>query len=50
MEAENSARLIKIRQLLFDETDEHDHDLSISEIIEELKQFYPESNFDKNLQ
>lgn len=47
MAVENNARLMKVRQILFDETDENNHDLSIFEIIERLTKIFPDATFDK---
>lgn len=47
MAVENNARLMKVRQILFEETDENNHDLSIFEIIERLTDIFPDATFDK---
>ncbi|WP_394217583.1 helix-turn-helix transcriptional regulator [Halobacillus trueperi] len=46
MELNNNTRLLKLRDILFEETDEH-HELSIQEICEKLKLYFgPEAKFD----
>ncbi|WP_405097683.1 helix-turn-helix transcriptional regulator [Oceanobacillus sp. FSL H7-0719] len=47
MEVENNARLLMVRQILFEETDENNHDLSMSEMIEKLTSIFPDATFDK---
>ncbi|WP_406944172.1 helix-turn-helix transcriptional regulator [Halobacillus sp. SY10] len=46
MELNNNTRLLKLRDILFEETDEH-HELSIQEICEKLKLYFgPDAKFD----
>lgn len=47
MEISNGARLLKVKQILFEETDEHGHELSIKQIVEKLEQIFPGATFDK---
>ncbi len=46
MERGNSYRLLQLKQILFDNTDEN-NELSIKDLGEHLKQVFPESTFDK---
>ncbi len=47
MAVENNARLMTVRRILFEETDENNHYLSLFDLIERLKSIFPEATFDK---
>jgi hypothetical protein len=47
LEVSNGARLLKVQQILFEETDEHRHELNIQELINKLEQAFPGASFDR---
>lgn len=47
MEVSNGKRLLRVMQILFEETDEHQNELSMQDIIEKLKADFPGAKFDR---